>query len=102
MHNSSKIGAAAAADPQETAIAVLSWLANEPDMLSRFLALTGVAPGELRHAMGDTGFLAGLIDFIMGHEPTLMAFCAATDTAPETVAAAWRTLSKPGLDSGEY
>ena len=89
-------------DPQETAAAILGWLANEPDMLSRFLALTGVAPGELRHAMGDTGFLAGLIDFIMGHEPTLMAFCAATDTAPETVAAAWRTLSKPGLDSGEY
>lgn len=102
MHNSSKISAAAAVDPQETAIAVLSWLANEPDMLSRFLALTGVAPGELRHAMGDTGFLAGLVDFVMAHEPTLMAFCAATDTAPETVAAAWHKLSKPGLDSGEY
>ena len=91
-----------AADPQETAIKVLGWLANEPDMFGRFLALSGIAPGQMRDAVNDTGFLAGLLDFVMSHEPTLMAFCAATDSQPETVAQAWQKLSGPGLDSGEY
>ncbi len=29
---------------EETAVAVLGWLANEPDMLSRFLALSACSP----------------------------------------------------------
>ncbi|MDS7596827.1 DUF3572 domain-containing protein [Agrobacterium tumefaciens] len=89
-------------DPQETAAAILGWLANEPDMLSRFLALSGLQANMLRQAVNDPGFLAGLTDFLMSHEPDLMAFCAATETSPETVEAAWRHFSGPGLDSGEY
>ncbi|MFK0383179.1 MULTISPECIES: DUF3572 domain-containing protein [Rhizobium/Agrobacterium group] len=89
-------------DPQETAAAILGWLANEPDMLSRFLALSGLQANMLREASNDPGFLAGLTDFLMSHEPDLMAFCAATETTPETVAAAWHHFSGPGLDSGVY
>lgn len=89
-------------DPQETAGAILGWLANEPDMLSRFLALSGLQPNMLRQAVSDPGFLAGLIDFLMSHEPDLMSFCAATDTKPETVAAAWHHFSGPSLDSSSY
>jgi hypothetical protein len=55
-----------------------------------------------RSAVNDPQFLAGMIDFLMGHEPTLMAFCDATGTKPEVVAAACHHYSKPGLDSGEY
>ncbi len=89
-------------DGHETAIAILGWLASEPDMLARFLALTGVQPNMLRQAVNDPGFLAGLIDFIMSHELDLMAFCAATGTKPEDVEAAWHQFSGPGLSSGEY
>jgi hypothetical protein len=42
------------------------------------------------------------MDFLMNHEPTAMAFCAASGISPETVTAAWRHFSSPGLDSGEY
>ena len=90
------------ADAEETAAAILGWLANEPDMLGRFLALSGLQANQLRSAVDDPGFLAGMIDFLMGHEPTLLAFCEATDTKPEAVAAAWHHYSGPGLDSGEY
>ncbi|KXG86466.1 DUF3572 domain-containing protein [Agrobacterium bohemicum] len=89
-------------DSHETAIAILGWLASEPDMLSRFLALTGLQPNMLRQSVNDPGFLAGLTDFIMSHEPDLMAFCEATGTKPEDVAAAWHHFSGPGLGSGEY
>jgi hypothetical protein len=92
----------ATADPQETAIAVLGWLANDPDLFGRFLALTGVEPQQVRNAINDPGFLAGMLDFLMNHEPTAVAFCEATNTTPEALTAAWRHFSPPGLDSGEY
>lgn len=87
---------------EETAGAILGWLAGEPDMLGRFLALSGMQAQQLRGAVNDPQFLAGMIDFLMGHEPSLMAFCEATGTKPELVAAAWRHYAKPGLDSREY
>ncbi|OLP43250.1 DUF3572 domain-containing protein [Rhizobium oryziradicis] len=87
---------------EQTAIAVLSWLAGEPEMLGRFLSLTGVEPGQMRQAIKNPDFLAGMLDFIVQHEPTLLDFCAATQSQPEDVMAAWRHYTKPGLDSGEY
>lgn len=89
-------------DPSEIAVAILEWLANEPDMLSRFLALSGLAPHDLRAAMADVGFHAGLLDFVMQHEPSLMAFSAVSGFKPEQIAAAWARISGPGLDSGQY
>ena len=89
-------------DPHEIAVAVLGWLANEPDMFGRFLALTGMEPSQLRHAVNDPAFLGGMLDFLMGHEPSLMAFCEATKTAPEAVLTASAHFSSPGLGSGEY
>ncbi|UJW73343.1 DUF3572 domain-containing protein [Rhizobium sp. SL42] len=88
-------------EAEATAVAVLGWLASEPDMLSRFLALSGVRPDQMRQAVNDPGFLAGMLDFLMAHEPTLMAFCTATGTKPETVMAAAQRYSQPTLDSGE-
>ncbi|MGB3814770.1 MAG: DUF3572 domain-containing protein [Shinella sp.] len=85
----------AAQDAEATAIAILGWLAGEPELLSRFLALTGVAPSEVRNAVGDPGFLAGLVDFLMSHEPTLLAFSAATGIQPEAVVHAHAILSGP-------
>ncbi|MCR6498575.1 DUF3572 domain-containing protein [Shinella sp. CPCC 101442] len=80
---------------EATAVAVLGWLAGEPELLSRFLALTGVTPSEVRNAVNDPGFLAGIVDFLMSHEPTLMAFCEATGIKPEAVVHAHAVLSGP-------
>lgn len=91
-----------AAEAEETAIAVLGWLANEPDMLGRFLALSGTRPDQLRQAIGDPAFMAGMLDFLMAHEPTLMAFSTASGIQPETVVSASRHYTGPTLDSGEY
>jgi hypothetical protein len=87
---------------EETAVSVLGWLAGEPDLLSRFLALTGIRTDQLRRAADEPDFLAGLLDFLMEHEPTLMAYCAATGSKPEDVAGAARVFSRPHLGSGEY
>ncbi len=79
-------------DAENTAIAVLGWLASEPQLLNRFLALSGLELAQLRTAASDPGFLPGVLAFLMNHEPTLMAFSAATGTRPETVARAFNAL----------
>jgi len=90
------------ADAEATAVAVLGWLANEPDMLSRFLALSGVQPGQLRQAVNDPAFLAGMLEFLMQHEPTLMAFCAATESKPESVVEAYHRYAGPSVDTVDF
>ncbi|AKI01019.1 Protein of unknown function (DUF3572) [Hoeflea sp. IMCC20628] len=84
------------ADAEDTAIAVLVWLAGEPELMGRFLALTGLEASNMRDAAKEPGFLAGVLGFLMNHEPTLMDFCAATDTKPETVARAFHALGGAG------
>ena len=77
----------------EIAIDILAWLAGEPELLSRFQALTGTDPTAFRSANADPRFMGGLVAFLMDHEPTLMAFCQTTGTAPEDVVRAHATLS---------
>jgi hypothetical protein len=84
----------------ETAIAVLGWLAGEPELLGRFLALTGTDPAMLRTAVDDPGFMAALLDFVMDHEPTLLQFCEATGTKPEAVQRAYARLAGPRGETG--
>ena len=66
------------------------------------LALTGVEPAQVRNTISEPDFLAGMLDFLMNHEPTLLAFCEASGISPEAVAAASAHFSPPGLASGEY
>ena len=74
------------------AIQALGFVANDPALLPRFLAITGIEASSIRHAAGEPGFLAGVLQFILAHEPTLIQFCEATGTAPGAVAKALRAL----------
>ncbi len=78
---------------EETAISALVWLAEQDELMSRFLALSGITILSLREASRDPGFLGGVIDFILGHEPTLLQFCQASGIRPETVVASGRALN---------
>lgn len=83
--------------PETVAVAALAWIASNEDMLNRFLALTGISAGQIRAASAEPGFLAGVLDFLLAHEPSLMAFCNETETDPETVQRAREVLlGNPG------
>jgi hypothetical protein len=83
--------------PDAVAVAALGWIAGNEDMLSRFLALTGIEAGQIRLAAAEPGFLAGVLDFLLAHEPSLMAFCNETETDPELVTRAREELmGNPG------
>lgn len=101
MYKSDKTSRATTAQAEELAVAVLGWLASEDELMGRFLAMSGLRADQLRQAAGEPGFHAGLLDFIMGYEPTLMAFCAASGHSPDQVAACWQVLSGRHLESGE-
>ena len=83
---------------EEIAIAALGFIAGDPALLPRFLAITGIEAQAIRHAAREPGFMAGVLQFIVAHEPTLMAFAESAGIAPGAVLAAMRAL--PQGDDG--
>ena len=86
--------------PEGLALAALAWMATDDERLFAFLNATGATPETLRASAQDPGFLAGILDHIMGDEATLLACAEALDTKPERIAAAWRKLGPPDFDDG--
>lgn len=86
-------GAAMNADGSSIAIAALSWISADGEMISRFCALTGIEPGQMRQAASEPGFLAGVLEFLLAHEPTLMRFCDDNGIEPATVQRAHAELA---------
>lgn len=87
-------------EAEQLAIAGLSYLAGDPERLSRFLALSGLDIAHLRAAAAEPGFLGGVMAFIVADERTLMDFAAAGGFAPERIAAAHRALNPDVADPG--
>ena len=67
------------------AVAALSFLAADPERLGRFLAVTGIGPGQLREAARDEGFLAGVLDHFCGDERLLLDFARANGIEPAEI-----------------
>ena len=67
------------------AIEALGFIAAEPDSLARFLAASGISPATLRRAAADPAFLAGILDFLLGDEPLLLAFASRAGIPPERI-----------------
>lgn len=72
-------------DAENLAVAGLAWLAQDKDLLERFLALTGIEASSIRAAAREPGFLAGVLQFYLGHEPTLLRFCEETGHEPAAI-----------------
>lgn len=78
---------------QALAIAALGWIASDGEQINRFMSITGIEADAIRDASAEPGFLAGVLEFLMGHEPTLMRFCEDNAIAPDQIAAAHRALA---------
>ncbi len=78
---------------QTIAIAGLSRLAGDDELLMRFCGVTGILPNDIRQASGQPGFLAGVLDFYLAHEPDLLAWAQADELRPESIVAARQRLS---------
>jgi len=78
------------------AVAALSFLAEDPERLGRFLAVTGLEPENLRKAAGTPGFLPGVLDHLIGDETLLLDFAAQQGIDPAEVPAARAMLPGRG------
>ena len=71
----------------------LSFLASDAGRLGRFLSLTGLGPSDIARAKGDPGFLASVLEYLLGDEPLLLEFAANNSLPPERVQTAWDILT---------
>ncbi len=85
-------------DATNLAIQALTYLAAEPERLSRFLALTGLEPPSIRTAAEESGFLAGVLEYIAADEAVLLAFAAEGGIEPDAVERACRALASHGWE----
>lgn len=87
------------AGAEQIAVQALGFLASDPQLLNRFLALTGIQASQIRAAAQEPGFLAGVLTFFLAHEPSLMLLSEAIEVEPAAIRAAARAL--PSGD-GDY
>lgn len=74
------------------AIRALGFVASDPELLPRFLAISGIEASSIRQAAREPGFLAGVLQFVVAHEPTLLRFSEESSVPPQEVTAALRVL----------
>ncbi len=70
------------------AVQALGFIAAEPQRLKRFLDMTGIDAPAIRTAAQQPGFLAGVLEHMLGDENLLVAFAADAGVDPAEVARA--------------
>lgn len=75
------------------ALSALGWILTDESRAERLLALTGLAPDDLRESLGERSTLAAILSFLTAHEADLVACAAGLDRKPEDIAAAAHRLS---------
>lgn len=77
------------------ALRVLAFLLADPKQISRFLALTGSTPDELRTAGSSRELQIATLEYLLSDEGLLLTFCQEADVEPTTIAPAHQLLAGP-------
>ena len=88
-------------EAETIAISGLSFIAGDDELLRRFLALSGIDTDAIRIAAREPGFLAGVLQFIAAHEPTIIRFSQESGIPAENVGRALRALPLGEADRPE-
>jgi len=81
-------------EAESLAIQALTFIAEEPERLSRFLDMTGIPIGQIRDAARERGFLAGVLEHMLTDENLLIAFASQSGIDPADVARAHGALDR--------
>lgn len=76
------------------ALGALSWVLSDDGRADRFLALTGLAPDDLRARLGEREMLAAVLRFLEAHEPDLLSAADMLGVAPSALPEARRRLEQ--------
>ncbi len=65
-------------EPAETvALRALGWMMGQDDVLSAFMAASGSGPQDLALGARDPVFLGAVLEFLLGDDAWVIAFCDA-------------------------
>jgi len=76
------------------AIQALAFIAEHPERLTGFLAITGLSIDTIRASAQQGDFLAGVLEHMLGDESLLIAFAASAKINPAEVARAVGVLGR--------
>jgi hypothetical protein len=88
-------------DPETLALRVLAHVAQDQDLLPRFLAVSGLDADSLRARAGDPALLGGLLDFVLFDDALVLRLAQELEVEPEAFARARQRLPGGGGGSGE-
>ncbi len=74
------------------AFKAVGFILEDDTLRDRFLALSGLSPDEIRASLQQPNFLASVLEFLISHEPDLIAFAEKSSEDPQTIVAVWRSL----------
>jgi hypothetical protein len=77
---------------QAIALQALAFLAEDPGRCARFLALTGLAIGDLRQRVAARELHCAVLEHLAADESLLLAFSANSAIAPQWIAKALALL----------
>jgi hypothetical protein len=81
-----------ASDPHAIALEALAWILSDQPRAERFLGLTGLNPDTLRQTAGQASTHRAVLDYLLAHEPDLIAAAEHLQLAPDRLAQARREL----------
>lgn len=70
---------------QAIALQALTFLADDPTRMAHFLSVSGLNPDDLRQALTQPDFQAGVLTHIVSDEQLLLVFTSSQGLQPETV-----------------
>ncbi len=70
-------------DRAALALSALSWTLADDARASRFLALTGIEPGDLRSRIADPALHEAVFAFLQAYQPDLIACAEALSVRPD-------------------
>ena len=82
-------------DAETIGVEALGFMASNPEVLRRFLDVSGMEAGQLREAVSKPSFFVGLLDFVLAHEPTVLDFATAAELDPAEIGIARERLAAP-------
>ncbi|MBN8830936.1 MAG: DUF3572 domain-containing protein [Sphingomonadales bacterium] len=76
------------------ALRLIGWIVSDVARADRMVALTGLSPDDLRTSLGEPAVLVALMDFVINHEPDLVACAEALGVAPANLVAARERIGR--------
>ena len=83
-----------AIDPETVALNALAFVAGQPDLISRFVANSGMPSDDLRESAGEPAVLCALLDFVLSNDQTTLAVSAAQGIDPQALHLARHKLGR--------